>query len=523
MTDLHDVVFTWPSSDPQSVILTGSFDKWSKSVRLSRSATGGFSGIVQLPYGQNTPYKYVVDGRWCTRYDRPSAFDNAGNLNNIYYPPKKPVAPVAPVEVPAPAPKKEEVLVPKPAEVIVVEVIDLSKDEPAALEVITPKEEAVILEVVEPEVEAAVPKEEEVVPEETASPEEDAVVPEVIAPSLDETPFPEEASVPQEVIAPVVEEMAVPEATVPVTEAAAPTEEADVPKVSIPITVVVEEPIIPEQAEPVIEEEVEVAPVAAESSEPSAEPPAAAAKPEPSPIMGTPVVESPEPISPAQGGDHPASIVVAIVDDALLELAPSESVQEPESAPVDDGPVESGPAEPVEEATKSEPAPLHIDTDAKSHVEVMTPPETPTIEQSAIPDMSDIDAEERSPILPAEDAPTLHETGPVEHVEEKAAAPAPAPAVDEPEIEDLPVSESVSPPSNVTAAQPIAVEPVPSEPASAVEKSPAASPAKVKSMFSYGGIGDVITKEVGQVGKVCAVSLSLLFIAMAWKGKFSGI
>jgi hypothetical protein len=84
----HDAVFTWPSTDPSEVILTGSFDQWSRSIRLEKGPSG-FSATVKLPWDQSrVEYKYLVDGRWETRWDQP--FDHSSYSNTVYTLPPRP-------------------------------------------------------------------------------------------------------------------------------------------------------------------------------------------------------------------------------------------------------------------------------------------------------------------------------------------------------------------------------------------------------------------------------------------------
>lgn len=80
--------------------------QWSCSRYLTKSNSGFFEGIVQIPWGEKVAYKYIVDGRWTTTDDRPTEMDNEGNLNNVYRAPARPESPfkVTPIPTPAPAP-----------------------------------------------------------------------------------------------------------------------------------------------------------------------------------------------------------------------------------------------------------------------------------------------------------------------------------------------------------------------------------------------------------------------------------
>jgi hypothetical protein len=53
----------------------------------------GFSGSVKVPWGQKLAYKYIVDGRWRCREDRPQEDDEHGNINNVLQTPEKPLPP----------------------------------------------------------------------------------------------------------------------------------------------------------------------------------------------------------------------------------------------------------------------------------------------------------------------------------------------------------------------------------------------------------------------------------------------
>ncbi|KAJ7937347.1 hypothetical protein B0H13DRAFT_209903 [Mycena leptocephala] len=49
MSDLHEVLFTWPSTEPGSVIVTGTFDEWTSSVHLVKGESG-FHGSTKIPW-----------------------------------------------------------------------------------------------------------------------------------------------------------------------------------------------------------------------------------------------------------------------------------------------------------------------------------------------------------------------------------------------------------------------------------------------------------------------------------------
>ncbi|KAG8964733.1 hypothetical protein FRC03_001412 [Tulasnella sp. 419] len=106
----YETEFTWPWP-ASSVILTGSFDNWSRSVNLTKTGNG-FSGKVPLPYGSKVSFKFIVDGNWATHAYFPTERDSLGNLNNILYTPVEP--PKKPEPVSAPVPKAPEVPVEQP-------------------------------------------------------------------------------------------------------------------------------------------------------------------------------------------------------------------------------------------------------------------------------------------------------------------------------------------------------------------------------------------------------------------------
>ncbi|KAG1908150.1 uncharacterized protein F5891DRAFT_937026 [Suillus fuscotomentosus] len=90
MDDLHEVELSWPYGDASDVILTGSFDHWSCTMHLPKGASG-FVGNVRVPWNEKVPYKFIVDGKWVIRNDRPTELDGAGNLNNVLIAPSKPI------------------------------------------------------------------------------------------------------------------------------------------------------------------------------------------------------------------------------------------------------------------------------------------------------------------------------------------------------------------------------------------------------------------------------------------------
>ncbi|KAF9263670.1 hypothetical protein L218DRAFT_1033965 [Marasmius fiardii PR-910] len=88
MADLHSVTFEWPYGSANNVILTGTFDHWSKSIRLDKQ-NASFKGTVKVPWNQKVAYKFIVDGEWRVNDREPTEKDPAGNLNNVYVAPEK--------------------------------------------------------------------------------------------------------------------------------------------------------------------------------------------------------------------------------------------------------------------------------------------------------------------------------------------------------------------------------------------------------------------------------------------------
>jgi len=88
---LHQVILRWPHTDANEVIVTGTFDQWSSSLRLSRKPDG-FEAPVFIPWKDKIAYKFVVDGRWMTNDTQPTETDH-GFVNNVYTAPPKPPMP----------------------------------------------------------------------------------------------------------------------------------------------------------------------------------------------------------------------------------------------------------------------------------------------------------------------------------------------------------------------------------------------------------------------------------------------
>ncbi|KZT39635.1 carbohydrate-binding module family 48 protein, partial [Sistotremastrum suecicum HHB10207 ss-3] len=71
------------------VMLTGTFDNWSKSIPLKKT-DNGFQGTVKVPWGSTVFYKFLVDDVWSLNETQPTAVDPIGNVNNVFVVPMKP-------------------------------------------------------------------------------------------------------------------------------------------------------------------------------------------------------------------------------------------------------------------------------------------------------------------------------------------------------------------------------------------------------------------------------------------------
>ncbi|KAG7097233.1 hypothetical protein E1B28_004604 [Marasmius oreades] len=92
MADWHAVTFEWPYDSANNVTVTGTFDRWSSSVRLEKQDSS-FKATVKVPWNEKVAYKFIVDGEWLVNERAPTERDSAGNLNNIYVAPEKPAEP----------------------------------------------------------------------------------------------------------------------------------------------------------------------------------------------------------------------------------------------------------------------------------------------------------------------------------------------------------------------------------------------------------------------------------------------
>ncbi|KAI1949755.1 Cruciform DNA binding protein [Ophidiomyces ophidiicola] len=77
--------FQWPHPADE-VIVTGTFDNWSKSIKLEKSPSGAFRKEVDLPETfEKVLYKFVVDGTWATDHTAPQEDDGHHNVNNVLF------------------------------------------------------------------------------------------------------------------------------------------------------------------------------------------------------------------------------------------------------------------------------------------------------------------------------------------------------------------------------------------------------------------------------------------------------
>ncbi|KAK6339204.1 hypothetical protein TWF718_008626 [Orbilia javanica] len=101
--------FKW-TEPAEEVYVTGSFDKWEKTEKLTKTADGTFIGVVTVPI-EKTTYKYVVDGTWTTDPKQRVEKDASGNDNNYLL-----VEDIIPIEeptfsVPAPVPDTSDAVI----------------------------------------------------------------------------------------------------------------------------------------------------------------------------------------------------------------------------------------------------------------------------------------------------------------------------------------------------------------------------------------------------------------------------
>jgi len=115
--DLHQVILRWPHTDAYEVIVTGTFDQWSGSIRLTRKPDG-FETPVLIPWKDKIAYKFIVDGRWVTNDAEPTEIDN-GFVNNVYTAPPKP--PSQEPQLPTPSYRSESEVEPEHAEKVPVD------------------------------------------------------------------------------------------------------------------------------------------------------------------------------------------------------------------------------------------------------------------------------------------------------------------------------------------------------------------------------------------------------------------
>ncbi|PPJ54806.1 hypothetical protein CBER1_04069 [Cercospora berteroae] len=76
--------FTW-SHPADEVYVTGTFDNWSKSVKLDKKDQL-HEKLVNLPSTEKVYYKFVADGNWSHDHTAKTETDHEGNLNNVLLP-----------------------------------------------------------------------------------------------------------------------------------------------------------------------------------------------------------------------------------------------------------------------------------------------------------------------------------------------------------------------------------------------------------------------------------------------------
>ncbi|KAM3425060.1 hypothetical protein BST61_g7027 [Cercospora zeina] len=76
--------FTW-SHPADEVYVTGTFDNWSKSVKLDKKDQL-HEKLVNLPTTEKVFYKFVADGTWSHDHTAKTETDHEGNLNNVLLP-----------------------------------------------------------------------------------------------------------------------------------------------------------------------------------------------------------------------------------------------------------------------------------------------------------------------------------------------------------------------------------------------------------------------------------------------------
>ncbi|KIK65600.1 carbohydrate-binding module family 48 protein, partial [Collybiopsis luxurians FD-317 M1] len=78
-----------PHTEPNTVIVAGTFDQWSQSIHLVKGEDG-FRGKALVSWNAKILYKFIVDGQWVVNTQEPTETDEAGNVNNVFTTPSKP-------------------------------------------------------------------------------------------------------------------------------------------------------------------------------------------------------------------------------------------------------------------------------------------------------------------------------------------------------------------------------------------------------------------------------------------------
>ena len=82
---LVPTVFTWPnpgSSQPQEVLLSGSFNGWQPVLMSGSGQTKYWCIVLDLPEGEHT-FKFLVDGQWMHNPKENTVDDGMGGKNNV--------------------------------------------------------------------------------------------------------------------------------------------------------------------------------------------------------------------------------------------------------------------------------------------------------------------------------------------------------------------------------------------------------------------------------------------------------
>ena len=72
------------------VILTGSFDQWKGTIRMTKDTrTGMFRTTLMCDPGRQVTFKFIVDDIWRCSLDYDTEVDPQGNVNNVILTPQE--------------------------------------------------------------------------------------------------------------------------------------------------------------------------------------------------------------------------------------------------------------------------------------------------------------------------------------------------------------------------------------------------------------------------------------------------